>query len=182
MEQHSEAREEGLERGRRRGLSPLTFALLAAAVGFLCIVPSIILPIFFQAGVSVQQQQCIGNLKRLAAAHLIYATDYNDRLPPAGSWMDALAQYEPDELAYACPVQRRVEPQSFGYGFNRELSGAEVGKLSQPDQTPLAFDSSDVRRNASGGLELLPSPGRHRNGRENNVVYADGRTAPLPRD
>lgn len=149
------------------------------AMAFLCLIAGIILPIVNQADRSVQTKLCISNLRKAAAAFMLYASDNNDHLPDSKNWVRALHDFEPDDLIYACPVQRRMDPQSFGYAFAKDLSKAKLHTITQPDIKPLVFDSSDVGENASGGLELLPNPGRHRNGRENNVCYADGHAAPV---
>jgi len=147
---------------------------LAAAL--LCITAAIIIPIVSSAGSSYETNQCLGNLRGLARASFLYADDNNGSLPGA-HWDDTLLKYEPNEVIYACPHQRRIDPRSSGYALAKRLAGQSLKDF--PDQTTsvLFFDSRVTVPGALADPAEAARPGRHKNGRVNNVVYADGRAA-----
>lgn len=96
--------------------------------------------------------------------------------------MDSLGSYIQDDESFACPLIRRDDPKAFGYSMSEELTLAKLSGISNPEATPLIFDSSAMLRNATSTLAALPLPPRHRGGRENNIVYADGRVKAVESD
>jgi hypothetical protein len=143
------------------------------AVGTFCVIV-----VLFLASVPVgsskeqaKRSSCLSNVKMQAAALQIYAADYDERLPNRDSWMDAITPYGKFKTYPVCyEVSKLKHPQYIGYCFNRQLSNSEFPADLQT--TPLVFESTNMARNASGGLESLPVPGRHFG--SNNVAYADG--------
>lgn len=140
--------------------------------GFI-VVAAIMLPVFMQARYAAQSTRCMSSLKQMAVANTMYSIDYDGYAPPAGKWMDAIGPYG-TEIRFNCP-SARVEGKSYGYAFNKELSGKKLTGFEDPGNTPLAFDSTLEGRNQASGLETLPNPGRHhrRGDRGNNVAYTD---------
>ena len=126
-----------------------------------------------------ERTACVINLKQIAMAHLMYAGDYDDRFPDRDVWMDVVFPYIKNKDIYHCPGIQREEPQLeiYGYCFNAELSRAKLPPLNL-ELKPLAFDSVNLARNASGFVDSLPSPGRHKSetadAAYNTIAYADG--------
>ncbi len=145
----------------------------------LCIFASIVAPILSSAGASRETQQCLGNLRRLSRAMMLY-TDDNDGKMPGQDWNKDLAKYEPDEVMFACPHQRRVDPNSSGYALNKALAGKVLKDIENPGQTVMLFDSRPVVPGTITEPSDVPRPGRHRNGKQNGVAYADGRVEAVP--
>lgn len=144
------------------------FAALICAAGV------IIAPILKSAGASTESSQCASNLRRISAAMFEYA-EANGGLLPGEKWNDALASLEPDPVVFACPHQRRTDPKSSGYALNKVLAGKPLAKVEAPATTVLVFDSRPTVPGVVTEVSDTPKPGRHRNGRSNNVAYADGR-------
>ncbi len=115
---------------------------------------------------------CPENLKKLYTAARLYADSWDDMLPPADVWMDRLSEYVGDENAMACPAVGDAKAGKHGYAMNRALGSKAIGEASNPQETPLYYDSSTLERNANDDVSSLPSPGRH--GGKNNSVYLDG--------
>ena len=143
---------------------------------------------------SEQSSLCFNNLTELTSASLLYAADHDETLP-SGAWSQALKPYvkaslqssgkavpsEADILVvFACPVQRRINPQTFGYALFQGIAGKAKPSVPYPDQTALVFDSSNIKLDATEDLTTLPVPGRHQNGRRNNVSYLDGHVKAVP--
>lgn len=152
-------------------------AFVGCLAAFLCMGAAILVPILKSAGSSVETQQCMGNLRRLARALTLYSEE-NGGLLPADDWHRKLEEFEPDTVSYACPHQRRVDPRSSGYALNKALAGKRLD--GQGKDAPLVFDSAVTVPGAVDDPSNVPRPGRHRNGRVNNVAYADGRVASVP--
>ncbi len=140
----------------------------------LCIVAAIIAPVLKSAGVSRETQQCLGNLRRLSRAMFLYADENDGRLPAQG-WDKALAKFEPDPVMFACPHQRRIDPRSSGYALNKILAGKALKSIQNAGETVMLFDSRPLVPGSITEASDVPRPGRHRNGKQNAVAYADGR-------
>ncbi len=117
------------------------------------------------------QAAVISNLKQIGTDSLIYSDDYDNRLPEARKWMDAFGEYGLNEAIYTDPSVHRPAKGEYGFAFFARLSRFDREGLAHPEEVPLAFQSRDLRWNASGGLELLPSPPREAG--SHVVVHAD---------
>ncbi len=156
----------------------VSWALGCVGLGaaLLCITAAIIIPIYSSAGASFETTQCLSHLRRLARASFLYADDNNGVLP-GEHWDESLVKYEPDEVSYACPHQRRIDPRSSGFALAKGLAGKTLKDIPDQPITTLFFDSRTTVPGAIADPTDIPRPGRHKNGRANNVVYADGRSA-----
>lgn len=113
---------------------------------------------------------CISNLKQLALGVTMYTVDNDDRFPGRDVWMDATSSYIKNDAVFHCPDVVDESNSTYGYAFDGKLSFAAMPKEGA-DKAPLVFDSVNLGRNASGGLDSMPNPPRPGGG---NVGYADG--------
>jgi hypothetical protein len=143
-------------------------------------------PVFSQAREVAQRSVCMKNVRDIAKASLIYAVDFDDRFPPAASWMDATSAYLGGSGAAAdartrCPKVKTMGAAFFGYAFNSELSLKETARVTSPETTPLILETPEPGRNVSARGSRMPRPKRHM---ERDVIgYADGGVGvdpPLP--
>ena len=137
------------------------------------IMAAMTLPALAQAKQRAQQINCVNNMKQLALAVRIYASDHNDQLPPAATWCDAIQSAVGSPKVFQCPSEpgRRC-----AYAFNAKLAGKKEGEFDP--QTVLLFES-DAGWNGSGGAAEL-KPHKH-SSRTLNVALADGSVQQLPR-
>jgi len=125
------------------------------------------LPALARAKSKAQTINCVNNLKQLALAVRIYATDHNDQFPSATNWCDTILSNAGTDKIFKCPAD---DPgKRCHYAFNARLSGLEEGKFS-PD-TVMIFEC-DGGWNVNGGPELALTKPRH--GRMFVVALADG--------
>lgn len=107
------------------------------------------------------------NFKSMHMAMMLYH-ESEEAFPEASGWMDAieprLQTYDMDRKE---SLKKMVSPEfqgqgdKYGYAMNDSASRKYKDDISEPDRTPLLFDSRDLSRNAHGDpAELLPSPPR----------------------
>lgn len=152
--------------------------IVGCLAAMLCAGAAIIAPILSSAGQSMQTNTCMDHLRRLSRASFLYAEENGGMLPAEG-WDILLEPYEPDELTYACPTQRRVDPRSSGYALSKLVAGKKLDGIENPTRTPLLFDSKVTAPGAVADPADVPRPGRHRNNRANNVAFVDGHVETL---
>jgi len=129
------------------------FMLLAA----LAIFAAILFPVFGRAKDKAQATVCLSNIKQLGVALTMYTTDYQEHLPPADSWEEAVAPYIMNAEILACPVTGKH------YIFNEALSGLDMKDIDNPVETPMLWEPALDAEGLVG-----PHEGRF------NVCYVDG--------
>ncbi len=150
------------------------FGLFSGGMGCLfspLVVAAILLPVFMQAKSAAVKTNCLSRVKQLSTAAIIYSSDFDDKLPAASAWETRLFPYTKAESLFHCPEVTKAG-KSHGYAFSKALSGASLVSVEEPQLTPMIFDATKLEKNAFGGLDLLPKPGRHSGG--NALGYADG--------
>jgi len=113
------------------------------------------------------------NVQHLSRAMQLYAQDNNEHFPPGNEWMDCITKHQPNDRFYHCPAVAGVKTARFGYAFNSDLSERSLGKIGDPHQVPLIYDSSNLSRNATDPVTSLPNPPRHDLRKGNVIGYVD---------
>ncbi len=151
---------------------PVWLVLLGCAA--ISIALWIMYPAYASARAAARKTGCLSNVRDLAWAEKLYEVDYDDRTVPVAHWADELSPYVRDYSVYDCPDLRAVTGRlhPYGYALNASLDRKDSNKIARPEVTPFDFDCSLLVKNAAGGKELLPQPGRH-DGMD-NVGFADG--------
>ncbi len=129
--------------------------MLLAAVA---IFAAILFPVFGRAREKAEATACLANVKQLGVAFMMYTADYDQHLPEADSWEEAVAEYVwNDETLLTCPVT------GHRYIFNEALSGVDLKDLDNPAETPMLWEPAIDAQGLVG-----PHEGQF------NVCYADG--------
>lgn len=121
------------------------------------------------------QGSCEERLKRLYTAALMYSDSWDQMLPPADRWEEALKETLSDAASLDCPA---LGTGKHGYAMNSEVGGKRVSEIADAAGTPLFYDSTLPPPNAHDNVASLPQPGRH-DGR-NYIVYLDGSVRARP--
>ena len=148
--------------GRQTGgtLAMVGLAVNVLAFLMLPITAAILFPVFAKAREKARQASCSANEKQLALACLQYAADYDERYPDwSTNWSDATEPYYRSSLVLDCPADTNGKPS---YQFGPTLRGKEAGKLTDPANAVMLFESDD-------GKSVV---WRHNDGA--NYGYADG--------
>lgn len=155
------------------------WVVLILGLGALCLVvlvmAAVLFPVFSQAKFAAQRTSCRSSVKQWTVAAIMYAGDFDDRLPKADRWMDATESYMSEFKS--CPIAfKESGPQAFGYGFNDALSGMEISKIKEHSRTVMIFESWGTGKNVHGGEDELVLPGRHGTGSKagSNYGYVGG--------
>jgi len=119
---------------------------------------------------------CLSNTKQNGFAFTIYATDFDDRLPPLGHWHKSISAYVRSDHILGCPGVPGEQSNGFGYAANESLAGAKLSEMANTGLEPLVFDSSVLTPGAWAWLDTLPNPYRHPHG--NNIAFVDGHGKP----
>lgn len=139
------------------------------AIGFLGLVAAILVPVFKSANTVAKRSRCMSSLKTLGTQSLMYAADYDDRLPDAHVWTDRIGIHVSDAQTFSCMARWGI---SFSYAMHDSLSVKDLGLIDRPERHLLLFESKVMTPNAHGDERLIVDPPRH--GKVNYVVFADG--------
>jgi prepilin-type N-terminal cleavage/methylation domain-containing protein/prepilin-type processing-associated H-X9-DG protein len=96
-----------------------TLIELLVVIAIIAILAAILFPVFAKAREKARQASCSSNVKQLMLAILMYAQDYDEKLPSnaygvAGitySWTDVILPYIKNDQIFSCPsasAQKRV--------------------------------------------------------------------------
>ena len=129
---------------------------------------------------SAKRVHCMSNIKQLCRGMLMYAEDFDQRLPPADAWYPATRSYVGEE--FQCPSA--TAPWS--YAMNSRASSLRVApdpdapeEVSRgPSEMVLLFEADARLPNASGGPEWLVF--RHQG--KTNIGFADGHVRSLKQE
>jgi len=100
---------------------------------------------------------------------LMYAQDYDERLPRSRGWSDVVYPYIKSKGIFLCPAVRGDRP---GYAVNAPLDVLSLSRFESCAHTVMLFDSDALVRNAADRGGSWPVPPRHSGG--NNAAYVDG--------
>jgi len=153
----------------RRGF---TLIELLVVIAIIAILAAILFPVFARAREKARQTSCLSNLKQLGLGLMMYAQDYDERLPatyqwvtqgvdwPLYSWRAAMLPYVKNAQIHVCPSDGGaggdLSPNSLGpvsYAANvyvmqpnRGPVETAIGPISKPSETFLIFDAWAANR------------------------------------
>jgi prepilin-type processing-associated H-X9-DG protein len=122
---------------------------------------------------------CMSSIKQLALGANMYAQDWDDHLPFAKNWGDAIAADLNSTIPFTCPAL--PTSRRFGHGYYDRISGRRLAAIREPVGMPMVFDSKKLVRNASGALEQIPAEGRHPEG-TSMIGFVDGHVMWMTRE
>lgn len=125
-------------------------------------------PMFERAREKAQQTSCMSNLKQLGLAFLMYAQDWDEKLP-GKDWVAATQPYLKNTQVLICPGRPEVK---VGYVYNEAVMGVSLKKIGNPAETVLVFEGEPVDGKDFGGVERIAEGGYHNGGL--NILFADG--------
>ena len=164
---------------RKRGLPWWAWLLIAV---FACSAPcailaAILLPYFAQARMTAQFTQTVSNTKQVGTALMIYAVDFDDRLPLA-NWQDSLEPYTIRDTTIFTDPFRQAEGGENGLAFHERLVGAFQLNISDPQSSAMIYLTTQPGPNAVGDGSDVRFP------RDSATVigFADTSTRRIPKE
>ena len=145
-------------------------ALASWAIGIgaiLTVLAGLALPVVLRATHKSRSFTCLSALKHLSVALFMYSEDFDDHLPPARGWCDAIGPRLDTDQLFMCPDHETREKCS--YTFSVAVSSADLSRLPHKDQTWVLWDGAGGW-NVYGGFDSVEY--RHRGGAY--FAYADG--------
>lgn len=145
-----------------------TIVELLVVIAIVAILSSVLMPVFGRARAAARGTACASNLRQIGQAFVMYAQDWEGRLPavmpfmaiaPAGqAWMPALQPYMKDARLWVCPENTLPVP-SYAYntllGFPQLLGtsygqgGVSLDAITVPANTFLAYDTPNQQPQAN---------------------------------
>jgi len=119
-------------------------SLFANPIGCLAIpflAAAVLFPVFSQAKQAAVKTACLSNVKQLSLATIIYASDYDDRLPAASAWESKTYPYCKSKELYTCPEVKK-EGKEHGFAFRKALSGKSMVAIEAPVAEAITFYAS----------------------------------------
>ena len=133
-----------------------TLIELLVVIAIIAILAAIIFPVFAKAREKARQASCLSNVTQITLAILLYAQDYDERLPqlkqgwPTTYWPERCWPYVKNIQVFVCPSNDRA-PLIPSYGMSKHLSlGNRLGEIENPSATLLIADGW---RGGAGGAE-----------------------------
>ncbi|MCD6361636.1 MAG: DUF1559 domain-containing protein [Armatimonadetes bacterium] len=134
---------------RRAGF---TLIELLVVIAIIAILAAILFPVFAKAREKARQSTCTSNAKQLALGVLMYAQDYDERLPTRyrsgfGHWETAFIQpYVKNRQLTVCPSTRAES-----YGWNEDyLNYRLLADIDAPSETVMICEAAKVNNSAGG--------------------------------
>ncbi len=129
---------------------------------------AILEPMMGEAHEKARQSSCLSNLKQLCLAFLMYAQDWDERLPTK-TWVKDILPYTGNAQILICPSR---PDQKIGYAFNEALVGVNLKKIDRPAETVLLIEANLKDDNPLGSAKDIPEGGVHSGGV--NLGFVDG--------
>jgi len=175
----------------RRGF---TLIELLVVIAIIAILAAILFPVFARAREKARQASCQSNLKQLMLAGLMYAQDYDERLPsqtmhPTSTegypmWYDLFGPYTKNEQMRRCPS---ASGTAMGYGWHVQIprNGCPLGSIGKPAETILCADNNSARGFLRAGIgtcghgDCVNGQFNARHNDVGNAAFADGHVKAL---
>jgi prepilin-type processing-associated H-X9-DG protein len=147
------------------------------AVAAVIVLGAITVPMFAQAREAARRAHCASNTKSAAMALMLYAQDYDERLPPAEQWQ---TRVRPNLPPGADPFRCPTTTTGASLAYNSRLSRKRVAEIVSTSRQPGVFDSSATTPEPADPLTSFEARHRSKDGPVGNVGFLDGSVKSLP--
>jgi prepilin-type N-terminal cleavage/methylation domain-containing protein/prepilin-type processing-associated H-X9-DG protein len=141
------------------GRKGFTLIELLVVIAIIAILAAILFPVFARAREKARQTSCLSNVKQLGLGILMYAQDYDERLPgyfppwpaipsPVGtgcSWWEGVYPYVKNYQVYVCPSYVRTQ-SSWNYNSHIFPLMPSYGMNSALHQTTTGYAMAQINR------------------------------------
>ncbi|MHB1000098.1 MAG: DUF4190 domain-containing protein [Armatimonadota bacterium] len=156
-------------KGSGMAVAGITIGAVSMFIFFIAgIMGAIMYPVFSRARDEARGVGCMANVKRVSLSMQMYASEWNDSLPPADGWNDKVRPYVGNDSIFRCPSARSKMP---AYAVNSKFASKKSVEIASPDKKVLIFETEPGRNKAGGSEMMLPAP-RHAD--KYSIGFADG--------
>lgn len=146
-------------------------ALYGGLAGFYTgMIGAAVVPEMTRARTAARSATSLSNLKQLVLGMVMYAEDWDGKLPDAAKWRSQIKPYVKNEEIFNSPFG------GYQYCFNAKLSGVNIHKVLNPSDVVILYEGYNGKPPVAG--YYLPADGAAR------VAYLDGHVksiySPLP--
>jgi hypothetical protein len=157
----------------RMGGWKVTAGIICSAISVLMCLPSLIF--FNNAMIELNWRHgrsfdCWDNVTAISSCMLMYAEDYDGRLPPVENWTESIDRFIGSRKSLKCKYDDRPG-KVVSYGMNAALSGQKVSNIANPAEVVLIYEANQPGKSPYGGLEAVCDPPRHKGG--NHFAFLD---------
>lgn len=160
-----------------RKANGMTVAEAVNALVVIVLIAAVLVPVITDTGMPSKSTMSTSNIRQLGLAVLMSAADNDDHTPPASEWMDAVMPYVKNMGLYVDPMLEKLKKDEFGFAFYRPMAYLGYENISNPEEVPILFTSTDLRWNATGDLSLLA---RRVRGGWGIAAFMDGHAKAMP--
>ena len=145
----------GIHRSRRNRKG-FTLIELLVVIAIIAILAAILFPVFAQARAQARKINAVSMVKQVGLAWIMYAQDYDEKLPPVGiyqlsiySWPNLTAPYIKNADIYADPAAP----------YKNTFVNGEINMVANDAMSHDPFDAGGGRKGYNGGgWSSLPNP------------------------
>jgi len=150
----------------KRRNSAFTLIELLVVIAIIAILAAILFPVFSRAREKARQANCLSNAKQLTLGMMMYAQDYDERIPWAylsdganiWTWRFMLRPYVKNNQLFLCPTHKNYTPPVFDGSFpDNGQSGAYQMNAISTGGTPPCGQSLGFMGDAASVVWLLES-------------------------
>lgn len=134
--------------------SRFTLIELLVVIAIIAILAALLLPALSRARAKARQIACVGHLKQIGLAHMMYYDDNRDRYVYAEDlnrvgmeqyWRGALLPYLGGEaMVFKCPSDQQEGLDGYGYYYAQYGQGQMFSTVPSPSQTVISGDNTEV--------------------------------------
>ncbi len=152
-----------------KGLAVAGIAIPPASLPIVALLLGIMMPALARTRQIAHRMVCGTNMSGLGKAMLIYANDYDDKLPTPSKWCDLLVKYaEVNPTSFRC---KGTPEGPCNYAMNRNV---EILGTNAPPDVVLLFETH-AGWNQVGGPEILTTDNHQGDGC--NILFIDSHVA-----
>ena len=124
-------------------------------------------------------QNCQSNMKMIGIAMIQYVRDYDETWVTPNDWQTKIAPYlSLGKEKFVCPETKN------SYALNHWITGHGAAKFSNPQKTPMAFESNGAQNQPCDGGTSWANPAAHWDRKSglylNSMVWLDGHATLIP--
>jgi prepilin-type N-terminal cleavage/methylation domain-containing protein/prepilin-type processing-associated H-X9-DG protein len=172
-----------------------TLIELLVVIAIIAILAAILFPVFARAREKARQASCQSNLKQAILAGLMYAQDYDEKLPSHSTnaastegypmWWDLLQPYIKNQQMQQCPSG---PDNAMGYGWTVMIpkpAGLSLGQIGKPAESIIVADNNATRGFLRGSIgscghgDCVNGEFMARHNEFGNCAFADGHVKAL---